>query len=422
MYCGACARDMALLSGLSARGHEIDIVQLYTPMRPDGYEPFTDVPVYLGGISVYLEQTLPFFDKLPQFIKKRLDDPELLRKAGKYSVSTKAETLGPMTVSMLQGVNGRQKGEVNKLLAYIRSRPKPDVIVVTNALLSGLAPAIKNVIDVPVICGLTGEDSFIDQLPIPYRNQALELIEKNSGFIDIYISPGYKYADFMAGYLKINRDRICVAYPGIRTDAYNMNKLNRRKEDPFVIGYLSSIDTRKGIDILVEAVIKLRDDGRDVLLHTAGKALDTVYWKRVQQRAAARLGDRFVYYGEINFAEKVLFLSSCNAFCVPSRIKESRGMAVMEAIASGTPVVVPNDGFYPELIKMTNGGLLHTPDSIEDVARRITFLMDNPDKTLDIGAAGYRGIRQHLNVDKMVDSTLQMYEQMITANTVLMNR
>jgi hypothetical protein len=68
-YCGACARDTAVAHGLQSRGHEVDFVSLYTPLRADRM-PDGACPVYYGGINVYLEQRLALFRHTPGLLDR----------------------------------------------------------------------------------------------------------------------------------------------------------------------------------------------------------------------------------------------------------------------------------------------------------------------------------------------------------------
>ena len=77
MYCGACARDAALARGLIARGHEVAIVPLYTPLRLDGDEPLPVTAVHLGAMNAYLQQLHPGFAHLPRPLTRALDHPGL---------------------------------------------------------------------------------------------------------------------------------------------------------------------------------------------------------------------------------------------------------------------------------------------------------------------------------------------------------
>ena len=72
MYCGSCLRDNALAAELVARGHDVTLLPLYTPLRTD--EPnVSRSTVLFGGISVYLEQHSALFRNTPWLIDKLWD-------------------------------------------------------------------------------------------------------------------------------------------------------------------------------------------------------------------------------------------------------------------------------------------------------------------------------------------------------------
>ena len=194
MYCGACARDIALVRGLIKRGHDVQIIPLYTPLKIEGDEPANITPVYLGGINAYLQQKSALFRHLPAFLDRALDNPTLLRWVSRFAISTEAAKLGAMTVSVLAGRDGRQCKEVQRLVEYLKTQPAHDVFVITNALLSGLAPELKRQFAIPVLCGLQGEDSFVQSMPEPHRSRAQELMQANARSVDLLIAPGDDYA------------------------------------------------------------------------------------------------------------------------------------------------------------------------------------------------------------------------------------
>ena len=65
MYCGACARDLALVRGLTALGHDTEVIPLYTPLRIEGEAPDGLRPVFLGGLNAFLQQHSRLFRRLP---------------------------------------------------------------------------------------------------------------------------------------------------------------------------------------------------------------------------------------------------------------------------------------------------------------------------------------------------------------------
>ena len=61
-----------------------------------------------------------------------------------------------MTLAVLQGPDGPQRKELEKLVAGLRSL-KPDLVYVPNLMFVGLANRLKRALDLPILCGLTGE-------------------------------------------------------------------------------------------------------------------------------------------------------------------------------------------------------------------------------------------------------------------------
>lgn len=384
MYCGACARDLALARGLIGRGHDFQIIPLYTPLKIEGDDPFPTQPVFLGGINAYLQQYSGLFRRLPPFLDRALDNPTLLRWVSRFALSTEAAQLGAMTVSVLAGREGNQVKEFARLLDHLESQERPHLFSITNTLLSGVAPELKERFGLPITCGLQGEDGFARSMAEPHRAQAQDLMRRNARAIDLFIAPTHAYAREMADYLALPAEKVKVVRTGLEVEPYRRIALERSPRQagtPFTLGYLSSITPGKGLDLLVEALrILLRDQGRDVRLRVAGLVLDARYWRSLQASLKrSGLADRVEYLGEVDFDGKLALLSSVDAFSVPSRFSEARGVAAMEALAAGVPVVLPNSGAYPELLALCGGGTLFPPGDVAVLASQLAQAMDDPE-------------------------------------------
>ena len=145
----------------------------------------------------------------------------------------------------------------------------------------------------------------------------------------------------MAAYLAVPAERVRVIRAGIDGQGYACEQPGRSA--PFTIGYLSVITPGKGLDLLLSAFTTLVNaQGREAVLRIAGKVLNKGYWESLQRQIHAEgLAGRVEYLGEVDFPGKVAFLQRCSVFVFPSRIPESRGMVAMEAMAAGTPVMMP---------------------------------------------------------------------------------
>ena len=80
MYCGSCLRDNALATELIARGHDVTLLPVYTPTLTDEPNVSGD-KVFVGGISVYLEQYVPLFRKTPGWLDRLWDSTPMLQLA-----------------------------------------------------------------------------------------------------------------------------------------------------------------------------------------------------------------------------------------------------------------------------------------------------------------------------------------------------
>ena len=410
-YCGACTRDVTLARALIARGHDVEMLPLYTPIRVDGEDPSSD-RVFYGGVNVYLEQKSALFRWLPRPFGWLLDRPALLRLASRFAVRTRASGLGAMTVSVLAGAGGRQRKELERLLRYLGSRPRPDVVNLTNSLLSGLAAPIRDRLGVPVVCTLQGEESFVSELPGEHRERAVELLRENARAVDVFIAPGRSYAQEMARFLGVPSEKVRVVRAGVDPAVYAGFE-RPGSSPPFRIGCLGRLSSEKGLDLVCEA-FRIMEKQRPgcCTLSLAGQAggAGAELWRGLYGSLAADgLADRVEYAGELGFREKLAFLSGCHALCVPVRTAEPRGMACLEAMATGLPVVAPNHGIFPEFGELTGGLVLVEPGDARALAEGLSTLRDDPDLAARMGARAAAGVAERLSASRMGDETLGVY-------------
>src|SRR5439155_19468876 len=153
--------------------------------------------------------------------------------------------------------HGHQSREFDRLVGWLAGDVKPEIVTLTNVLLSGLIPEIRRRLDVPVVAYLQGDDIFPDALPAAAREQAISLIRENCATAAGFIATSRYYADFMAGYLGVARERIDVVYPGLNLKGHDGPREFNTKP-PLTIGYFARIAPEKGLHLLVDAFVHLR--------------------------------------------------------------------------------------------------------------------------------------------------------------------
>ena len=106
------------------------------------------------------------------------------------------------------------------------------------------------------------------------------------------------------------------------------------------------------------------------------------------------------------------FLQGISVFVQPSRITESRGIAAMEAMASGVPVVVPSTGVFPELVAATGGGITVSPEDPAAIADALEQLMDAPEQADLLGSAASSGIGSRYSARAMAEGVAAVYREL----------
>jgi glycosyltransferase involved in cell wall biosynthesis len=414
MYCGSCMRDNTLAAALCALGHEALLIPTYTPIRTDE-EDVSQKRVFFGGINVYLEQRSGIFRHTPRWFDRLLNFPRLLRWVSKFAVSIRAEDLGDLTVSMLEGSHGKQRKEVENLVNWFEAEWRPDIVVLTNVLLSGIVPELKQRLKIPVVASLQGDDIFLESLPEAFRRRSIELIRENCRGVDAYIATCRYYADFMAGYLGLPRERIHVVYPGIRLTPAQPEIRNPKSEIP-TIGYFARIAPEKGLHVLADAFIHLRKTpgAPPCRLRVAGwlGAHNKPYFAGILRKLTdAGLRDAFEHVDCPAHADKVRFLQSIDILSVPTPYREPKGLYVLEALAEGVPVVQPGHGSFPEWIEHTGGGLLVNPEDHIDLTNGLRRLLEDPVLRTELGRKGQAAVRERFTATNMARNTLAVLQQ-----------
>jgi glycosyltransferase involved in cell wall biosynthesis len=414
MYCGSCLRDNALAAELLARGHDVVLTPVYTPTRTD--EPnVSQRRVFFGGISVFLEQQSSLFRHGPGVLDRLWDAEWLIRMASKRQIKVDPKNLGELTVSMLRGEAGFQRKEIDKLLTWLITEPRFDVINLPYTLLLGLAEPLKRTLRAPICCTLQGEDLFLDGLGEPYRQQSLDLIRNAVAHVDALLPVSQYYSEYMPGYLGVAREKMRLVPLGINLDGYVPRQGGRSAV--FTVGYLARIAPEKGLHVLADAYRRLREHpgvGESQLVAAGYLAPEHQgYLDRIKADLRRHgLEREFHYRGEVDRAQKVDFLQDVDVFSVPATYKEPKGIFLFEAMASGVPVVQPHHGAFPEILEKTGGGILVEADNPDALADGILELWRDPARARQLGTAGARGVREHYSVGRMAETAERVYAEM----------
>jgi len=421
MYCGSCLHDNTLALALRRSGDDVLLIPTYTPIRTD--EQDASLPnVYFGGINVYLQQKIPLFRRTPRWLDYLLDSPRLLNFVSRHFANTDPKGLGDLTVSMLAGEHGHQKKELQRLARWLADDVQPDVIHLSNAMLMGMARQMRSETGAAIICSLSGEDIFLEGLIPPYYEQSQQLLRQRAGDADAYVALNRYYADYMIDYMQLAADRVHVIPHGLQIEGHGTR--TGSSDGGVTIGYFARLCHDKGLHLLIEAFCQLarRDDLPPLRLAAAGYLgrRDRAYLRQQQRRLQkAGLADRFTYHGEPDRAGKIAFMQSLDMMAIPTVYRESKGLSVLEAMANGVPLVLPDHGAFSELLADTGGGLLHRPEDADSLAEQLTRLIQDRELADSLGKNGQQAVRERYHAEQMSRRTRELYESLVAARVAV---
>ncbi len=417
MYCGSCLRDNALAREMAQLGHDVSFIPTYTPLRLDeaGVE---QGHVFLNGVQVYVEEIVPAARRSGGWMRRILGSKTILRWVSSMAVDNRPAKLGRLTVSMLRGADGNLRTSFLELVSWLRDHVNADVTHLSNSLLSGLAPQIREAVLGPITCGLSGEDMFLEGLREPYRSEAYELLQARGAAIDRFIAPSHSYADRMASLCRLDRGKISVVLPGIALDDYEKAGPRRNGGGARTIGFLARIAPEKGVHLLTDAFARLARaaEFEDVRLKIGGYLGRDGYRYAAllrRQLAAAGLSRRVEVLGTLDRSQKLEFFRGIDVFSLPSVVAESKGLPVLEALASGVPVVVSRQGSLPELVDATGGGLIHESGDPEDLAAKLGDLLRDHGKRRALAERGRAAVLRDFSARRMAEETSAVYAALL---------
>ena len=414
MFCGGCFRDNALVAELRRGGHEALMVPLYLPLTLDEPDQSAHTPIFYGGINVYLEQKSSLFRRLPRWLLRPLESRAVLRLASGRAARTRPADVGELTLSMIRGEHGHQARELETLIDFLRTQPQPDVVCLSNVLMAGMARRIKAALKVPIVCLLAGEDAFLDGLPESVRAIAWQTVAERCREIDLFLPPSAYFAELMSRRLSLRPDQVRIVPDGIQLQGYAASK---SVVEPPTLGFFARMCREKGLDTLVDAFVELkrRDSARELRLHIGGGCGPSdepfVAGQRKKLEAAGVL-QHVRFFPNVDRAGKLEFFQTLTVFSAPALYGEAFGLYLIEAMASGVPVVQPRHAAFPEIIQSTGGGILCEPGDPGSLADAIEQLVLDPKRARELGRRGREAVVERFGITTMAESVIREFERL----------
>jgi glycosyltransferase involved in cell wall biosynthesis len=258
----------------------------------------------------------------------------------------------------------------------------------------------------PYIVSLRGADvpGYSERLSILYifLRPFIKLIWKRAAFV-VANSEGLKNLA-----LQTNKHQMIeVIHNGI-DNSHFIPRPQARPEDTFIITLgASRVTARKGIQYLIEAVSLLIPKYPKLRMKILGDGDDKARLEKMVQEL--RLENYIQFLGRIPREETAKYYQEASAFVLPS-LNEGMSNALLEALASGLPVIATDTGGSKELVIDGENGFIVKMKSAEDIAEKLERLINDETLRIRFGQAS-RKCAEEMSWKNVAEKYVELYQK-----------
>lgn len=261
--------------------------------------------------------------------------------------------------------------------------------------------------------------SSVHSTPAFYRREPFRTGARLAGR---HASAVIAISDHVRGFLEdlrlVPADRVRVVHYGIDASGWPLEVAERRqaraqlglRPADVAVGIAARLIPGKGHPLLLEAVAHARRENPQLRLLVAGGGPLRVGLEREAERIAPGATSFVGFVNDIR-----AFMNACDVLAFPTQpaLGEGFGLAALEAMATGRPVVATDVASLPELVIDGETGFLADPRSVEELAAALAALAGDGDLRERLGARGQDRARATFSLELMVERTLAVYDDAV---------
>ncbi len=232
---------------------------------------------------------------------------------------------------------------------------------------------LKKQFKLPYIISLRGSDvpGYSDRFPLIYKllTPLIKLIWENA---QIVVSNSIKLKE-LALYSN-PKQKIEIIYNGIDTNKFYPTEKNNSKKEFIVTPGASRITDRKGLQYLIKAIAELVSQYPQIKLKIMGEGNARKYLE--EQVAQLNIATQVKFLGRIPRDKTAKYYQEASVFVLPS-LNEGMSNAMLEALASGLPIIATDTGGTQELVEDKKNGYIIKMKNSQDIVQKIERLINS---------------------------------------------
>jgi glycosyltransferase involved in cell wall biosynthesis len=201
--------------------------------------------------------------------------------------------------------------------------------------------------------------------------------------------------------------KMLVIHNGVQVNKFIYGNPLDKIKDTFIVGYVGNpYSTIKGHAYLIESARILNNKNINFRLIGDGKEMSNL----IRQAKESGIESQIEFMGYCSDIPEQLAMM--DIFVQPS-LYEGMPNSVLEAMASGLPIIATNVGGTPEAIIDNQTGFLIPPGEPQAIADKIRYVIENPDIARQVGINAREYIKKHFSIEAMVKKTDELFENVI---------
>ncbi|MDM5315059.1 glycosyltransferase [Fictibacillus sp. b24] len=206
---------------------------------------------------------------------------------------------------------------------------------------------------------------------------------------------------------KYTNKEISITPFGVDLDVFK--PMAKAEKANIQIGIVKALSDKYGIGTLIKAFKKVHEKHHNTELVIVGGGPQLDDYKKLS--ADLSISEHVKFAGRIPNTKVPEFINEMDIFTVPSRDQESFGVAAVEAMACGVPVVVTNVGGLPEVVMEGETGFIVPKEDPEKLAAAINQLIENKEERIRMGQSGVVHVRKEYDWYENASRMEKLYQQ-----------
>ena len=231
--------------------------------------------------------------------------------------------------------------------------------------------------------------------------------------VDAYVVIAQALYNDAKRYLPLSTEHLHLLYYGVPrpvgkiNDCKNYLASNALEADAFKIAIFGRIEHGKGQYLVIEAVRRLRKEGKKIQAAMVGHIMDQDYFNNLTKEINDAGLEEYVRY--LGFHNNPVSIMACFDVVVLASKCETFGLVLPEAMRAGVAVIGSNCGGVPEIINHGKTGLLFESENVDDLTNCLRKLIDDPAFCNELAKAGKVEADERFSEEKHFQRLIEIF-------------